>query len=291
MEVQDVKNRYVQEKKMISVIIPVYNRENTIEKSIKSVLNQTYHKLEIIIVDDGSNDNTFSVIKKIKDSRIRIFSYRQNRGACYARNIGIKNARGEYIAFQDSDDKWYVDKLKRQVDFIEKTNSDFVFCGMNRIDDIQNMRFYYPKRKLKRGKDIHKQLLYENMISTQTMLMKRKVCEKIKFDEKIKKFQDWDYVIRVSKLFKIEYLNEALVDSFVQVDSISVNVSNYNALRVIYNKYKQEIQEDRRIYARYLYLAGKYLESHDHEKAKKLYICSLKTKISCKALIKYLLIS
>ena len=93
--------------KLVSVIIPTYNRADNILKSINSVLNQTIKDIEIIIVDDGSNDETYAVVKSIKDDRIRYIKHIRNMGVSAARNTGIKYTKGEYIAFQDSDEVWY----------------------------------------------------------------------------------------------------------------------------------------------------------------------------------------
>lgn len=97
---------------MISVIIPVYNRENTIRRSVLSVLNQSVSNIEVLVVDDCSNDNTINILKKLKDSRLKIIELEKNRGANFARNIGIDLAIGDYISFQDSDDFWLPTKLE-----------------------------------------------------------------------------------------------------------------------------------------------------------------------------------
>lgn len=106
---------------LVSVIIPTYNRANLILQAVKSVLNQTYKNFEIIIVDDGSSDNTEDVINVIHDNRIRYIKHAINKGASAARNTGIREAKGKYIAFQDSDDHWLPDKLEKQVKRIENT--------------------------------------------------------------------------------------------------------------------------------------------------------------------------
>ena len=120
----------------ISVIMPCYNRADLIRKSISSVLDQTYKDFELIVVDDGSTDNSLKVIGSIKDSRIKVIS-QENKGPSAARNTGIKNARGKYIAFLDSDDNW--DKT-----FLEKMHSALksdpdaalVYCGWQNIGNV-----------------------------------------------------------------------------------------------------------------------------------------------------------
>ena len=106
----------------ISVIIPTYNRAHLISRSAKSVLAQTYPDFELIIVDDGSGDNTEEIIEALADPRIRYLRHESNRGVSAARNTGIRAARGDYIAFQDSDDEWLPQKLEKQLGLFEQDN-------------------------------------------------------------------------------------------------------------------------------------------------------------------------
>ena len=119
----------MEEKFMVSVILPTYNCENTVERTIRSVLNQSYGDLELIVVDDGSKDNTVNVIESICDDRIRLIKNAINKGACVVRNIGIDEARGEYIAFQDGDDIWVDDKLEKCLNTMEQQECDVVFSS------------------------------------------------------------------------------------------------------------------------------------------------------------------
>jgi glycosyltransferase involved in cell wall biosynthesis len=232
------------EKSLISVIIPTYNRECVIKNSIQSVLNQTYHNLEVIVVDDCSSDNTELLIKEIRDPRLKYYKLEKNKGACFARNFGFEKSRGNIIGLHDSDDVWHKDKIEKQMYLLEKGGFDFVFCGMNRILE-SGEKFYYPDSKNINEANFYLQELCENIMSTQTMLMKRIVFESVKFDESFKRYQDWDFAIRVSRVFKIGYLKEALVDSFVQKNSISATVSSYNALTKLFEKHKELIGEYR----------------------------------------------
>ena len=112
----------------ISVIIPTYNRGKYIIESLISVLKQTYHNLEIIVIDDFSTDNTEFLISQFKDDRIKYIKLKENKGANFARNLGIEMATGNYITFQDSDDIYHLDKIEKQFKNIIKKNSDFDFC-------------------------------------------------------------------------------------------------------------------------------------------------------------------
>ena len=122
---------------MVSVIIPAYNRGNTIRKSAESVLRQTYKEIELILINDGSIDNTYEVIKDIEksDDRVVVINFKSNKGACAARNAGIRAARGEYIAFNDSDDVWVNDKLEKQLKAMDEFGADICFA---QIDTIKN---------------------------------------------------------------------------------------------------------------------------------------------------------
>ena len=107
---------------MISVIIPTYNREKFLPATIDSVLRQTYSDYEIIVVDDGSTDGTQEVIEKLYGGKLK-YIYKNNGGPASARNVGLKNASGNYIAFLDSDDLWFPEKLETQIRFMEKNHS------------------------------------------------------------------------------------------------------------------------------------------------------------------------
>ena len=117
----------------ISVIIPTYNRGNSLIKSLNSVLLQTYPNLEVFVIDDCSTDDTESLISKLKDDRIKYVKLKENKGANFARNIGIQMSTGKYISFQDSDDIYHKDKIERQYKNIIKKNSDLDFCEVSLI--------------------------------------------------------------------------------------------------------------------------------------------------------------
>ena len=113
----------------VSVIIPVHNSSEYIEECITSVVNQTYKNIEIIVVDDNSSDNSLSIIKSIKDKRIKVVKLNKNSGVAIARNKGIDKATGNYICFLDSDDYWYLDKLEKQVKFMEDNDYAFIYSN------------------------------------------------------------------------------------------------------------------------------------------------------------------
>lgn len=207
---------------MVSVIIPSYNREDTIERSVRSVLAQTYSDLEVIVVDDCSTDNTENVVRAIDDNRVRYHCLEKNSGACVARNKGISLAKGDIIAFQDSDDEWRPNKLERQLAVMEKTNADVCFCKMKRYNP-ENIAVSDFPNDLQEGFIPYKVLYSFSHVSTQTIVAKREVCEKHKFDLKVKKGQDFDWVLRAGAEYKFYYVDEILVTQYGQNESVSVS--------------------------------------------------------------------
>lgn len=224
------------ERERISVVIPCYNRRDSILASVESVLGQSYENLELIVVDDGSTDGSEKLFENYPDPRLRFLRYGQNRGACYARNYGAEHAVGAYLAFQDSDDVWHREKLERQLHHLRATGADMSFCGMNRIAE-NGSRFYYPVHPFHPERGLE-EMLAENRAGTQTMLMHRAVWEELRFDESFRRYQDWDFSIRAAKDFTLAYLPEALVDSAVGQDSISAAVKSYPALVHLYEKHE-----------------------------------------------------
>ena len=211
---------------LISVIIPTYNRAHLIKRSAQSVLNQTYKNLELIIVDDGSTDNTKEIIDSIKDERI-VYIKQENQGVSAARNTGVEKAKGKYIAFQDSDDVWHLDKLEKQLLAIQKNNADLVFCKLFKFGNL--MKRKVPKN-IKEG-FLQKDILPIN-IFPQTLLSKADILKENKFNIDMLSVEDFELLLRIQKKYSIYCIDEALVDYHVQEDSLSVN----NERRVKYIK-------------------------------------------------------
>lgn len=154
---------------LVSVIIPVYNRAATIQRAVDSVLRQSYKELEIIIVDDCSSDDTVRVVNSYQDKRIKLICLSRNSGANTARNTGIRAAKGEYIAFQDSDDEWLENKLELQMDYMFRTGKKVCYCS--HILLTENEKIIIPDDN--RPKEIYEEkiaaiLRKENVVSTQT---------------------------------------------------------------------------------------------------------------------------
>ena len=219
MDVKQRKNdseypRIVDNNIGVSVIIPTYNRGNVIYQSINSVLWQTYREIEVIIVDDGSTDNTEDVVRNIiKDNRIKYIKLEINKGQSAARNIGVKESVGKYIAFQDSDDIWEEKKLERQIKKIKHSAYSMVYCAYDYVTHGDNIVKVPEIKDLgKLEGNIYESLCESNKIGTPMILVERQSFIDLGgFDESLRSLEDWDFVLRYSQRYKIGFLDEVLV--------------------------------------------------------------------------------
>ena len=203
------------------------------EQAIRSVLDQTYGNLELILVDDGSTDNTRDVAAAIDDPRLR-YVYQENAGACAARNHGVALAKGEFIAFHDSDDIWCKEKLEKQMEAMEKSACDVLFCKLA-MKTREGETVVYPKYigqgPVSRQNDIFG-------VGTQTVLTRAEVCREERFDEAMPRYQDFEWLYRVSGRYAVECLDEPLVEYRIGQDSISTNYGKMEAaLRLFLQKH------------------------------------------------------
>ena len=196
----------------VSVIIPTYNRAQLLSRAIRSVLAQTYENFELIVVDDGSKDNTEEIIKNFNDSRIKYFKHVINLGGSAARNTGIENSTGNYIAFLDSDDEWLEKKLELQIYAIENRPSEDwggVYCGhILHINGITRSAEAIKYGNLK--KDLLN--LEWGVGASSTLLFSKSVIDNIGlFDEGFKRHQDWEFLVRFFRRYNILSVREPLV--------------------------------------------------------------------------------
>jgi len=159
---------------LVSVITPVYNAEKYLKESIESVLSQTYHHIEMILVDDCSSDNSARIIQeyRLKNSQIKYYLQARNMGAGYARNKALELARGEYVAFLDADDIWLPTKIERQINLMKNMKSPFSYTAIEMIDE--NNRIVKGKRNVAESIN-YKLLLTNTMIATSTVVINRKI--------------------------------------------------------------------------------------------------------------------
>lgn len=183
---------YNNEVPLVSVIIPVYNRPLQVVNAINSVLQQEAVNVEVIIVDDGSTDNTPKLVKSIKDPRIRFISLPQKGNANIARNKGVEMASGGYIAFLDSDDRYLPNHLKTELETLQTQSADVVI-GSSYVYNkgIKTKRITRPIKKNERAIDFL--LSPDGFASTCGLLITNEFSKKIKWNESLRRHQDYDY--------------------------------------------------------------------------------------------------
>ena len=195
---------------LVSVVIPAYNCEPYVEEAIRSVLNQPVEGIEVIVVDDASSDNTAAVLQRLarEDARLRVLSSSQNSGQGACRNLGVRAARGRYLAFQDSDDRWLPDKLVRQLDFLRQHGLAFCFCGYGTIDE--HGETLIADLKIPRQTD-YLSLLRSNTICPSSVIYDRQLLSDIIMPERPQRREDlisWLEVAR--KLGRLEGIPQPL---------------------------------------------------------------------------------
>nr|WP_275440132.1 glycosyltransferase family 2 protein [Paenibacillus sp. ACRRY] len=246
---------------LISIIMPVYNRQESIACAIESILNQTYSNFELIIIDDGSTDKTCSIISSFSDDRIRYFLLKKNIGAAAARNVGIHRAKGQWIAFQDSDDYWDPSKLRKQVQLIDDRSPSIIFSSF--VRNKKGSKEYIPKNQKdiiipKEGR-LNKQLLRGNFIATPTVLMPKVFFEKFGgFNEQMPRFQDWELWLRLSSDCNFIWIDEPLVKVEYTENSISSDRSKMiKGYELIWSLHSRMLMDAGAEYvARYLFSFG-----------------------------------
>lgn len=218
-----------------SVIITTYgNRTEKLKRAINSVLNQSFKDFEIIIVDDNGNNleiknKNRELIENLNfDKKIKYFTYTENKGANFARNFGIKNCQGKYIAFLDDDDEFIPDKLKFVYEEIMKEEIGLIYSNVNYIDDLKN---YIEEKKYYDEKKSKKEILKRNFIGpTSAVILNKNILNEVgTFNEELKSCQDWEMWIRV--IFcnkKIKKINKALIFCYVDREEKTRITNNYN---------------------------------------------------------------
>lgn len=234
--------------RLVSVIMPTYKRDYIISEALVSLKNQTFKDFEVLVIDDGSEDNTENIVKQYEDLEIFYIKLDKNYGANYARNVGIAKARGKYLAFLDSDNEWLPSNLDIKVSMLQDTDVKvgFVF-GSFFVEKGDHKEIFQPT-DIETTELLKRKMLNTNVIDTNTVLVKKECFQKIGgFDEQLKRLQDWDMFGRI--LFDGEY--EAvfcecpLVINKMQKDSISMDNDRLFASwdRILHKRWKDYRKE------------------------------------------------
>ena len=250
----------------ITVVIPVYKRTHFLHKAIKSVLEQTYSNFEIIVVDDNSNSsisNTIKgIVKNFNDSRIRYVGHGINRGVSAARNTGIRASNSKYLAFLDSDDEWFPDKLNEQIKIFKNESKKLgaVYCGVTYIDKKGNNinTEWIPENK----GNIYEDLLFKNCVGSCSYVMVKKECfDRVGlFDKNFPVCQDLDMWIRVAKDYNFSFAKKSLVRFRIHPEQQTKNhdlmIADINRIQV---KYVNELKKRPYSYSRRYFFIGNML--------------------------------
>ena len=249
---------------IVSVIIPAYNRASTIARSVESALAQTLRDLEVIVVDDGSSDKTRDVVQSIRDERLTLICHATNLGAAAARNTGMKASQTKYIAWLDSDDEWFPEKLQTQLDVFQHTASDVkaCYCAHERVEQGR-MRIHLPQQK-----DRKKLFLGCDLGPGTTLLFERTVLDQVGYlDESLGRYEDWDWLLRYCSIYGLVGLERPLARVYYTPQR-SAHIMEASA-HIFVSKYSIELQRHgwryRRvaISRRWMEVASYYAQEHN----------------------------
>ena len=212
----------------VTVVIPVYNGERFIAAAIESVLSQTWRQFELVVIDDGSEDNTLKVVRSFEDDRLR-FVRQENSGLSAARNRGIAEGGGELIALLDADDEWLPAKLEKQLEVIDAQNvvyTDVMFWDESTGSTIGTYEIFdrFPRDRRKFSGNTLTPLLSQNFIHPSTVLMHRQDLEQASgFDESLPVAEDWDLWLRLAERVTWTRIEEPLVKVRRRPDSLQAD--------------------------------------------------------------------
>lgn len=219
---------------MISVVIPTRNRPTLVEHAVRSALKQTFSDIEVIVVIDGIDETTSEVLHEIKDSRLRIVALRDTVGGSEARNIGAREARGEWVALLDDDDEWMSEKLQKQIAIASHSSylSPIIataFIARSPREDLRWPRkpptyplseYLFARNSLFQG---------EGILQTSTLMMKRELLLNVPFTRGLRRHQDWDWILRAGNApgTRVEFLPEVLAIWYID-DPLSPLKTQYH---------------------------------------------------------------
>ncbi|MDA3838156.1 MAG: glycosyltransferase family 2 protein [Candidatus Delongbacteria bacterium] len=231
---------------LVSIIIPTHNRAELLKRAIESALNQTYSKHEIIVIDDGSTDNTKEIVDSFKNMRIKYLKNESSLGGAGTRNVGIKHSSGEFIAFLDDDDIWYNNKLELQIKKIrESEEAVLCTCGLRVLYSKSKLKYFnFPKLK---DVDFNSMLFNNRVGITSTALVKKAAIDEVgPFDISLPAREEYELWIRLSKIGKLVSVNKPLLDYYIHEDQkqISANINKFiKANKLIQQKYSADYKQ------------------------------------------------
>lgn len=248
---------------LVSVIITTKNRQHLVNTAIDSVLKQTYPHIEVIVVDDGSDE---PLNFDDQDARLRYLRLEPSRGSSAARNVGLQAARGEFLSLLDDDDYYYPEKTAKQLNYLlAHPEVDFVFSRVLVVEGNGQSHIYLNDHYVH---DTFRNFSYFNVIHTNATLFRRRVIEKVLFDERISKYNDMQFHLAISLLFTVRYLplTVGVWNKLGRLDQLTTRHyrSSYQNFKLICEVFRETIDSSRllkrRYYGRLGILAGICLE-------------------------------
>lgn len=277
----------------VSVVIPCYNREASVRAAVESVLEQDYPCFEVVLVDDCSTDDTLNILNSIDDPRVKVVTSKVNNGPGVARNRGVSESSGEWVAFQDSDDLWLPGKLRRQMEVVRSSNDAVaVYCRMSvrtGLDGQASQISHIPSYEAENlSGDVLRGLVYSSFISTQTLVIRRDVFDSVGgFDVTLPALEDWELMLRVAQWGPVEFVEEPLVEQAFSDNSLTKNVAKrLVAQSMILEKHTDLIGRYQGALAySHVRLAGAYRRQGDYVHARKHAFLAAKKDKKPKSLI------
>ena len=240
-----------------SVVIPSFNRASVLPRAINSVLGHCGPDVEVIVVDDASVDDTRDVVRRMFDDRIRYIRLQKNRGGGGARNVGVDHARGDYIAFLDSDDEWLPHHLQNSIGLLEDDGLDGVFSSF--FVERNGIKTVYACARIGGGQSLPEYILGAGGGDprSSTLVFRVAALRAVRFDESLRKQQDWDLAIRFAKTHQLGVKPDPSVILHVDAGDRMSAQTNPEATRFFLDRYANEIgaTTSARVYTRLMYRA------------------------------------
>jgi len=292
-EISKTNGRNPSQGEVVSVIIPTYNRPTLLRRALESVVNQSYKNLEIIIINDGGDESSRDITQSFKDDRITYLSHGSNKGGSAARNTGIRNTKGEYIAFLDDDDQWIPSKIETQLNKMAKTDPDVGFCfsAVTNVYENREEDTWVPE-----GIDDYFDLALErfNGFLNVTLFVKKAVLEDVGgFDENLPSHQEVDLVLKMARKYKGLGINRSLV----KVDMSDHRQVGRNLLKrakgreMILKKYLNEFSIKPIVFAKHQFGLGlMYRDMGNFDKAQSIFKEALKNNFNLRYLAHFIIL-
>jgi len=290
-----ISEKREQEEPLVSVIVPAYNHEQYIADCLKSIINQTYINIELIVINDGSSDNTHNVILSLSDEcrkRFKRFEYvdkEKNEGIAKTLNQGIKLSKGKYISFIGSDDIWARDKIEKQLEILEN-NDNLVVWSEGLIIDAHGkytggtFTEMHGASARKKSGNIFQELLKGNFICGQSVILKKENLGNISFDEELKYLNDYKFMVDISKRYEFYFISEPLVMYRIHGRNTILNdrdgwtIDGIKVRKYFLEKYFEDIQKNKKTLAKNYYVIGTSLCSvGDFKKGRGYLVKAVKT--------------